>query len=174
MEGAGSYERKVPKPSRVARFYCAPCQITIGLLPDFYASRMPGLLDDIEETVAVAEAGPSLEAAADSLRPAEDEEAVTLGAAIKWVRRRVVAIHRVLATVIGLLPERFEGCGATIASFRDHLGTSHVLVALREILARHLGALGRPLGLNGAPTTRARASPRRQQGVGPAPPPSRS
>lgn len=168
--GHGSYERKLPVPARVARFYCRPCHVTIGLLPDFYASRRPGLLADIEETVAVAEQATSLEAAADRVRPAEDDDAITLAAAIRWVRRRVDAVHRVLATVIGLVPARFEGCAPTIASFRERLRTTRVLVELREICARHLGALAAPLGLVAAPGGWILPRRRLQQSTGPDPP----
>lgn len=169
--GHGSYARKLPTPGRVARFYCRPCHLTISLLPDFYASRKPGLLADIEETVAVAEQAASLEAAAEHERPAEDEHAITLAAAIKWVRRRVRAIHSVLATVIGLVPVRFEGCGPTISSFRERLRTTRVLVELREICARYLGNLPAPLGLLGPRRAEPRARWRRQQSTGPDPPP---
>ena len=144
--------------------------MTISLLPDFYASRMPGLLKDIEEVVAVAESARSLEDAADRVRPAEDAAAVTLTSALRWLCRRVVAIHRALATVIGLLPERFEGCAPTIASFRERLGTTQVLVGLREICARYLGGLAAPLGLIDPRATRARPRWRRQQSTGPDPP----
>jgi hypothetical protein len=41
--------------------------------------------------------------------------------------------HRILATAIGLLPGRFEGCAATVTSFCERLGTMNVLAALREI-----------------------------------------
>jgi hypothetical protein len=58
---------------------------------------------------------------------------VTLTSALRWLRRRVAPIHRILATAIGLLPARFEGCAPTVTSFRERLGTMHVLVALLEI-----------------------------------------
>ena len=54
---------------------------SFGLLPDFYASRMPGTLDAIEEAAAKAEMAPSVEKAADQMRPADAPDAVTLGAA---------------------------------------------------------------------------------------------
>jgi hypothetical protein len=144
--------------------------MTIGLLPDFYASRMPGLLDDIEDVVAVAEAAPSVEAAAEEVRPADEAEAVTLTSAVRWLRRRVAPVHEILTTVIGLLPAAFEGCAPTVTSFRERLGTRRVLVTLREICARHLHAIAMPLGLLAAP--RGRLVPRRryQQSVGPGPP----
>lgn len=168
----GTYVRKIPKIAAIARFYCAPCHLTIGLLPDFYASRMPGLLDDIEKSVAVAEAAASVEAAAEELRPAEEPEAVTLPSALRWLRRRVAPAHAILATVIGLLPGRFEGCAPTIASFRERLGTTRVLVALREICGRHVHALVAPLGLIAAPNSAAAVHRRHQQWAGPGPPAS--
>jgi hypothetical protein len=146
--------------------------MTIGLLPDFYASRIPGLLEAIEDTVATAETARSVEEAAERARPAEEEEAVTLAAAVRWVRRRLTWIHSLLATAIGLFPERFEGCAPTVASFRERLGTTRALVELRGICARYLGVLAAPLGLVASP---ARCVDRRrgfQQSTGPDPPPS--
>jgi len=168
----GTYPRKLPRPAEVARFYCKRCHMTIGLLPDFYASRIPGLLEELEETVAVAESARSVEEAAERARPAEEEEAVTLTAAVRWVRRRVAWVHSLLTTALGLLPERFEGFAPTVASFRERLGTTRALVELRGICAHSLGVLAAPLGLVGAP--RAGVARRRglQQSTGPDPPPS--
>jgi hypothetical protein len=170
----GTYPRKRPKPAQVARFFCAPCRMTIGLLPDFYASRMPGLLDDIEKVVAIAESARSAEAAVEEVRPGDEADAVTLTSALGWLRRRVAPIHRLLATAIGLLPGRFEGCAPSMVSFRERLGTMRVLVALREICARYLHAIAEPLGLLGPPERRGVAFRRRQQSMGPGPPASTS
>lgn len=74
--------------------------MTINLLADFYASRTPGLLEDIEEVVAIAESARSVEDAAERVRPADEAHAVTLAAAMRWLRRRVRAIHSVLATML--------------------------------------------------------------------------
>ena len=167
----GTYTRKVPKLAQVARFYCGPCGVTIGLLPDFYASRMPGLLDDVENVVAIAESARSVEAAAEEVRPANEPEAVTLASALRWLRRRIAPVHRILTTVIGLLPARFEGCAPTVTSFRERLGTMRVLVTLREICHGHLHALAVPLGLLAAPEGRAVPRRRHQQSAGPGPPP---
>ena len=170
----GTYVRKLPKIALIARFFCAACHMTIGLLPDFYASRMPGLLAEIEDVVALAETAPSVAAAADKARPAEEAQAVTLTSAIRWVRRRVRASHRLLATVIGLLPDRFEGCAPRVASFRERLGSMNVLVTLREICAGSLHALALPLGLLPAPGGGVLAIDRHQQSSGPGPPPTTS
>lgn len=160
--------------ARVARFYCAPCGMTIGLLPDFYASRMPGLLDDIEQVVAIAEAARSVEAAAEDVRPADAPAAVTLTSAVRWLRRRLAPVRRILTTVIGLLPGRFEGCAPTVTSFRERLCTMQVLVTLREICSRHLHALAEPLGLLAAPDGSVAPRKQHQQPVGPGPPASTS
>jgi hypothetical protein len=146
--------------------------MTIGLLPDFYASRKPGLLDDIEEVVAAAETARTIEEAAERVRPADEAAAVTLESAMRWLGRRVFAVHCILATIVGLLPARFEGCAPTVASFRARLCTSRVLVELREICERHLGVLAAPLGLIGAPRRTSESLRRHQQSMGPDPPAS--
>lgn len=164
----GTYLRKVPAVAFVTRYYCPESHTTIALLPDFYASRMPGTLDDIEEAAAAAEVA-SVEQAVNALRPAEAPDAITLSAAVAWVRRRIAMVRALLVTVAGLLPDDFAGVGGSIGALRERLGTSRALVALREICERHLYALRRPLGL--LPRL-ARALPRdraHQQSTGPVP-----
>lgn len=146
--------------------------MTIGLLPDFYASRIPGLLEEIEDAVASAEASRSVEEAAERARPAEEEKAVTLATAVRWVRRRLAWVHSLLATVLGLFPERFEGCTPTVASFRQRLGTTRALVGLRGLCERYLGVLAAPLGLVGSSAGRVIRRRGLQQSTGPDPPPS--
>jgi hypothetical protein len=103
----GTYMRKVPAVALVARYACPEQHVTFGLLPDFYASRMPGTLDMIEEVAAKAETASSLQKAADEVRPADASDAVTLGAALVWVRLRVLLARATLSTVKGLMPDRF-------------------------------------------------------------------
>lgn len=164
------YMRKLPVVAFVARFYCRVQRTTFSLLPDFYASRVPGLLDDLERAAATVEAGGRTEHSANTLRPADAPAAVTLGAAVAWVRRRVRWVRVLLAVAGSLFPELFAGVERSVEAFRAKLGTSSVLVALRGICARHLHALPLPLGLNPpAPV----ASPRRRasrQPMGPDPP----
>jgi len=147
LQGLGTYMRKVPVVAFVARYYCPEQRTTFGLLPDFYASRVPGTLDDIERTAAQAEVSASLEHAAEELRPGDEPGAVTLSVAVAWVRRRVAWVRALLVTVAGLFPELFAGVRASIGAFRGRLGTSRVLVALRGICAPYLYALPPPLGL---------------------------
>jgi len=171
LQRLAPYMRKVPAVAFVARYYCPEQHTTFGLLPDFYASRMPGTLDGIEQAAARAEVAPSVEQAAEQLRPADTLDAITLGAAVAWLRRRLVLVRALLVTVVSLFPDRFAGLGWSVRAWRERLGTSRVLVALRGICARHLYALPRPLGLNPRVPV---AQPRRrgrQQSTGPDPPP---
>lgn len=143
----GTYMRKVPAVGYVARRYCPEKHTTFGLLPDFYASRTPGTLDAIEQAALGAEAS-SIEQAASAERPADTFDAVSLPAAVTWLRRRIAWVRALLAMAAGLLPERFAGLGLSVASWRKGLDTSRVLVELRGICEQHLYALPRPLGLN--------------------------
>lgn len=167
----GTYMRKVPAVAYVARYYCPESHTTIGLLPDFYASRMPGTLDAIEEAVAKAEAAESVEKAADELRPADAPDAVTLTTALVWLRLRVAMVRALLATVKGLMPERFgDEVPARIRAFRRRLGTVRVLVALRAICEPYLHRLSAPLGLVPRAAAGFARDRRRAQSPGPDPP----
>jgi hypothetical protein len=163
--------RKVPAVAYVARYYCPESHTTIGLLPDFYASRMPGTLDMIEEAAATAETAESMEKAADELRPADAPDAVTLTAALVWLRLRVAIVRAVLTTVKGLMPEAFgDEVPPRISAFRQRLGTLRVLVALRAICERYLHRLAAPLGLVPRVRTGFARERRRAQRPGPDPP----
>jgi hypothetical protein len=173
-EGHGTYMRKVPGVSFIARFRCTTTGATIGMLPDFFASRMPGTLPDLEEAVARTESSPSIEAAANELRPADVEDAVTLPTAIRWVRLRLLIVRATLATVKGLLPELFEGCAITVRAFRERLGVGCALMELRAICERHLHHLPPPLGLVPPPDLPDQRWKRYQQSSGPDPPPAKA
>ena len=162
--------RKVPAVAFVARFYCPDQRTTFGLLPDFYASRTPGTLDAIEEAAAYAETAPSVATAADDLRPADAQDAVTLDAAVRWLERRITLVRATLVTVLGLFPERFAGCAPRVSAFRARLDTMHVMVALRGICEPHLHALPRPVGLLRRWIAREGGSGGHQQSMGPDPP----
>jgi hypothetical protein len=170
LEKLAPYMRKVPVVAFVARCYCPVQHITFSLLPDFYASRVPGLLEDIERATMAAEVGGGTEHTANTLRPADALDAVTLGAAVAWLRRRVAWVRTLLAIVGTLFPDLFAGVERSVRAFRARLGTPSALVELRGICERHLHALPLPLGLN--PRTPA-APPRdrtSRQSMGPAPP----
>jgi hypothetical protein len=162
--------RKVPSVAYVTRYVCREQHTSFGLLPDFYASRMPGTLDMIEEAAVKAEDAPSLEKVADHVRPADASDAVTLGAALVWLRRRVLMALGTLMTVKGLMPERFGDVPPRVSAFRRRLGTVRVLVALREICAPYLHRLSAPLGLVPRPQVDRRSGRARPQRPGPDPP----
>jgi hypothetical protein len=96
----GSYSRATPVGVRVARWYCPEGHRTFSLLPDFLAARLPGLLDTIDNCVAVALTAKSMEVAADLVRGPE----VTLPGAIRWLRRRVQAVRAGVAAIADLVP----------------------------------------------------------------------
>ena len=163
----GTYTRKTPRGTRIARWYCPESHTTFSLLPDCLAARLPGELDEVERVVAHAEQAASRVAAADALR----HDAVELPGAMRWVARRVRLVHHVLGIVIALLPEHLMRCVAEVGAVRTRLGTETGLRALRTLLAEQLPVLPAPLGFQphrlGA-TNRLRA---RQHKMGPDPPP---
>ena len=88
----GTYARKRPANTQIARWYCRESHTTLSLLPDCLAARMPGTLTELEKVVVEAEQAGSLMAVADQLR----RNAVELPGAMRWVRRRVHLVHHVL------------------------------------------------------------------------------
>jgi len=125
---------------RIARYYCPTARETFSLLPDCLASRLPGTLDAVETVVTTVEAARSVEAATDTLRPD-----ITLAAAVRWIRRRLIPIRRALAAIVTLMPDLFTG-DARLAAVRLALATPSALVALRTHAAPHLPMLPAPLG----------------------------
>lgn len=128
------------------RFFCPRLGRTISLLPAFLAARLSSTLDELQAVVEAVEQAPSVAAAAEQLRPADDERAVTNISAVRWVRRRLRPIRAVMLALVTLLPE-LSGCAPTLAGIGAQLDVERVLVALRQLGRAHLGALGPPLGL---------------------------
>jgi hypothetical protein len=121
----GTYAHVSPPGTLVARWYCPTGRRMFSLLPDCLAARLTGTLVEVEAVVRAAEQAPSLEAACATLRLD-----IELPGALRWVGRRVQAVHSALHLLRGLLPERFDGCEATVAAFGERLGVAEVLVAL--------------------------------------------
>ena len=164
----GTYARKSPRGTKIARWYCPESHTTFSLLPECLAARFPGELDEVEAVVAHAEQAPSLAAAANELR----RDAVELPGAMRWVERRVRLVHHVLTIVIGLLPGRLARCVAEMGAVRARLGTDTALRTVRTLAAARLPALPAPLGFHPhrlGTTNRNRA---RQHKMEPDPPPS--
>jgi hypothetical protein len=159
-----------PPGTRIARWYCRQGHSTFSLLPDHLAARFPGTLAQIEEVVAVVENAPSLELAANTLRPDD----VSLATALRWIRRRLRPVRINLIAVVSLLPDLFLGTAPSIHAFRLLLGAESALVALRAISAPHLAALSRPLGLRPPQGTAGGRKRLLQQRKGPDPPAGRA
>jgi hypothetical protein len=163
----GTYARRRPRGARIARWYCPSAHRTFSLLPDCLAARLPGTLAELEAVVAAAEAAPSLEAAADALRPD-----IELPGAMRWTRRRVQRVHAALSTLRGLMPHDFAACPATVIGWRTRLGIEPVLPVLRSRAAMHLADLPAPLGLRPRLFGTGEPRARHQHKVGPDPPPA--
>jgi hypothetical protein len=146
LQKLGSYGRVEPAGARVPRWWCPKQRASISLLPSFLAARLPGTLDEAEAVVAAVEAAGGVAQAVDAVHPPDAPGAVGLVCALRSIRRRVRAVRAALLAIATLMPERFAGVAATLASFRDALATGSVLVTLRELAERHLGALPVPLG----------------------------
>ena len=163
----GTYARKVPRGTQIARWYCRESNTTFSLLPDCLAARFPGELDEVEAVVAHAEQAPSLAAAANALRP----DTVELPGAMRWVERRVRLVHHVLTIVIGLLPEPLALCIAEMGAVRTRLETETALRALRTLVAEQLPVLPAPLGFHPHRLGTTNRNPAPQHNMGPDPPP---
>jgi hypothetical protein len=162
----GTYERKTPPGTHVARWYCPQGHRTFSLLPDCLAARWPGALVAMEAVVALAEQASSLEAAANAARPDD----VGLVCAMRWVRRRRVAVHANLRTLKGLLPALLRDAAPRVGDVRRALATEQALETLRARAARHLQTLPPPLGFLPPQRRGGDLDPARQQRTGPDPP----
>lgn len=152
LEKLGSYGRVEPGGARIPRWWCPKRRASVSLLPAFLAARFSGTLAAIEHVVATVEATGGIAAAVDVVHPPDAEAPVGLAGALRSIRRRVRAVGAALLAIATLMPERFAGVTPTLAGFREALGGVAVLIRLRELAERHLGALPVPLGF------RARAS----------------
>ena len=166
----GSYGRCEPFGARVARWYCRTGRTTFSLLPDCLAAKLPGSLAELEQVLAVLDQAPSVEAAADQLRPD-----IEWPGRLRWVRRRRWLVHTALVALIALVPEVFGRCEPTLSSMASSLGseTGAVLVALRVVAQQQLQQLPPPLGFGARAAQRVQASCWRwQHDSGPRAPPS--
>jgi hypothetical protein len=152
LEKLGSYGRIEPPGARIPRWWCPKQRESISLLPSFLAARLQGTLASVEHVVATVEAEGGVSAAVDAVHPPDAEEPVGLVGALRMIRRRVQAVRAALTAIVTLLPERFAGVPPTLAAFREALGGYAVLVQLRVLAERYLGALPAPLGFRGRGT----------------------
>jgi hypothetical protein len=137
----GTYERISPPGTLIARWYCPQGHRTFSLLPDCLAARLSGTLAEVEAVVRDVEQATSLEAACAGLRLD-----IELPGALRWISRRVHAVHASLNVLKGLLPDLLATCTPTLTAFCEHLGVARVLLGLRRIAAVFLHRLPAPLG----------------------------
>jgi hypothetical protein len=130
----------------VARYWCPLDGVSISLLPTFLAARLSGTLDAVEAVVLAVEQAGSVAAAVEVVHPADVEHAIGAVSALRSIRRRLSAVRAALLAIVTLLPERLSGVTASITALRAALSTEQVLVTLRCMVVRHLGALPTPLG----------------------------
>jgi len=138
----GTYERKRPAGTRVARWYCPQGHTTFSLLPDCLAARLPGTLAELEAVVALVEQAPSLEDAANAARTDD----IGLVGALRWVRRRRDLVHANLRALKGLCPGWFIGCEPKMGAVRQHLDAERALEVCRAMASALVHHLPPPLG----------------------------
>lgn len=136
------------------------------MLPDCFAARLSGTLAEVEHVVEAVERAPSLEAAAAQLRLD-----IELPGALRWIRRRVKAVHRTLHLLKGLFPDTFADTLPTLLAFRQVLGVDALLLLrLREIAAPHLAVLPPVVGFRPPLARGGEPGAPCQHGTGPDPP----
>ncbi|MEA3273955.1 MAG: hypothetical protein U9Q81_01365 [Pseudomonadota bacterium] len=161
----GTYERVSPPGTLIARWYCPEGHRTFSLLPDCLAARLSGTLAEVEAVVRNVEQAASLEASCQGLRLD-----IELPGALRWVSRRIHAVHASLNLLKGLLPKVLATCTPTLTAFSERLGVAEVLLELRQIAAVFLHRLPAPLGFVPRRTPGGGRDRARQHRVGADPP----
>ena len=95
---------------------------------------------------------------------------ITLPSALRWVRRRVAPVRKLLTIVVGLLPQWLQGCVPQIVAVRERLGCEEALMLLRALAAVQLPSLSRPLGFLPPLALSGERKPAHQHHMGPDPP----
>ena len=169
----GTYVRKTEHgEAHIARWYCRKSQMTFSLLPECFASGIPGSLSAMEEAVARLEAHPAATAVALQVHPNPRVGAKT---ARRWLQRRKERVHIAPGTAKGLFTEQLLGCVPTVLGFRSHFGQDGVLMLLRVWCAEQGLPIRPPVGVCipdwVAPKEVHFSLRSRQQSMGPDPPP---
>lgn len=146
VERLGTYPRVEPAGAQIPRWWCSKAQRSISLLPSFLAARLRGTLVEVEAVVDAVERAGGIAAGVDAARPPDEEDAIGLAGALRWVGRRVRAVRAALVAAATLRPDRFAGTRPTLAAFRQVLGPGNVLSVLRDLVERHLAMLPAPFG----------------------------
>jgi hypothetical protein len=161
----GTYSRRYPEGTKIARWYCAIGHQTFSFLPDCLSARLSGALKEVEKVVEEVEKSPSQEDALERIRLD-----IFLPGALRWVRRRILPIRSALTMLIELVPSMFWGCEPTLSSFRCALCVRDVLPELRQHGAPFLQILPPPLGFGSLPAPKKIKNNRFQHKTGTDPP----
>jgi len=137
----GTYSRKYPEGTKIARWYCRIGRQTFSFLPDCLSARLPGTLKEVENVIEEVEKSPSQEDAVERIRLD-----IFLPGALRWVRRRILPIRSTLTMLIELIPSMFSACDPTLTSFRCALCITDVFSELRHHAGPFLQILPPPLG----------------------------
>ena len=161
----GTYRRKFPHGTKIARWYCADGHMSFSLLPDCLAAHLSDSLRQIEDILTEVENSPSQEAAADHIRID-----ILLPGALRWIRRRIFLVKASLRMLIQLLPGLFANCHLSILSFQSVLNVDYVLPQLRQVASSYLSVLPPPLGFGPLPETKKSKKTHLQHSTGTDPP----
>jgi hypothetical protein len=161
----GTYRRKYPAGTKIARWYCAVGHMSFSLLPDCLASRLSGSLIKIEDVLSEVENSHSQEAAAENIRID-----IILPSALRWIRRRIFLIKASLSMLIELFPGLFADCHPSILSFQSALNVDYALPELRQVASSYLPVLPPPLGFGPRPKTKKSKKSHFQHKTGTDPP----
>lgn len=162
----GTYRRVRPVGTQIPRWYCRKAHQTFSLLAECFAAHLSGTLVELEHSVLAVEHAPSQEAALAHLRTD-----ILLPGALRWIRRRLRAVHAALAIIVTAQADDFTGCAPTLTAVRAHLGVEPVLPYLRNTVT-HLAQLPAPLGFDRRSIARVARLGGAQQATGADPPPT--
>jgi hypothetical protein len=150
MRRHGTYERKHPAGTRIARQYCHPCRLTLSLLPEFLAAGFGDSLGEFHAAITTWQEQPYFDDAAAMLRPDIEQQG-----ARRWLRRRVLRCAVILTLAATAL-----GCAAEDLN----------VFMLRESHPQLIAHLPTPIGLSHRQAGRKDAATTVQHSVGPDPP----
>lgn len=140
----GHYKRKTAHGyAWIVRYYCKDSHMTFSLLPDCFAARMPGTLDELEQTALLFEAGGSAQQVTDAVR---ENCQVEPGGKRRWSLRRLSVLLGCLTVLLPVLDFSFVRKPIQLSVLRDHLSTDRVLVELRRRCLNNLQKLPPPIG----------------------------
>lgn len=161
----GTYPRKIPTGTKIARWYCHDGHATFSRLPDCLCSRFSGTLLEFEDIIDRIENATSQEAAVEHLRTE-----IGFSGVLRWVRRRLSLVRLTLTLLIGFFSDLPQATPLCLSAFRAYFGIDHLLPHLRMRAAGYLRVLPPPVGFGPFPKVKKRKKNRFQHPTGTDPP----